>query len=86
MKKINLSLQDRSYSIYISKGLIKDIYKYTNSFFPGRKVLVVSDTTVGRLYGRDCVQSLRKAGISVCDSPAEIGKTMANSLQSKLTV
>ena len=34
----------------------------------------------------DKMESLRNAGIAVCDSPAEIGKTMANSLQSKLTV
>ena len=32
------------------------------------------------------MESLRNAGIAVCDSPAEIGKTMANSLQSKMTV
>jgi len=34
----------------------------------------------------DKMTSLRNAGITVCDSPAEIGKTMANSLQSKMTV
>ena len=64
MKKVNLSLQDRSYSIYVSKGIIKDIYKYTHSFFPGGRVLIVSDTTVGRLYGSDCLQSLIKEGIT----------------------
>ena len=64
MKKVELSLGDRSYSIYVSKGLVSNIYKYTNSFFRGRRILVVSDTTVGRLYGKNCVQSLREGGIS----------------------
>tara|TARA_A100001037_G_scaffold306048_1_gene348859 strand:- start:25156 stop:26247 length:1092 start_codon:yes stop_codon:yes gene_type:complete len=63
MKKVKLSLGDRSYSILVSKGLIKDICKYTSSFFPGKKVLVVSDTTVGRLYGINCVEALRKGGM-----------------------
>ena len=40
----------------------------------------------GKGAALDKMESLRKAGIAVCDSPAEIGKTMANSLQSKLTV
>ena len=62
MKKIKLSLHDRSYSIYVAKGLIKDLSKYTNSVFTGRRLLVVSDMTVGRIYGRDCLQSLKKGG------------------------
>ena len=64
MKKVELSLGDRSYSIYVSKGLVSNIYKYTSSFFRGRRILVVSDTTVGRLYGKNCIQSLREGGIT----------------------
>ncbi len=40
----------------------------------------------GKGTAADKMESLRNAGIAVCDSPAEIGKTMANSLQSKMTV
>ena len=40
----------------------------------------------GKGTAADKMESLRNAGITVCDSPAEIGKTMANSLQSKMTV
>ena len=40
----------------------------------------------GKGTASDKIESLRNAGITVCDSPADIGKTMANSLQSKLTV
>tara|TARA_B110000116_G_scaffold15625_1_gene12658 strand:- start:1092 stop:1985 length:894 start_codon:yes stop_codon:yes gene_type:complete len=40
----------------------------------------------GKGTATDKMTSLRNAGITVCDSPAEIGKTMANSLQSKMTV
>jgi succinyl-CoA synthetase alpha subunit len=39
----------------------------------------------GKGTASDKMESLRNAGIAVCDSPADIGKTMANSLQSKLT-
>ena len=39
----------------------------------------------GKGTATEKMESLRNAGIAVCDSPAEIGKTMANSLQSKLT-
>ena len=42
--------------------------------------------TGGKGTAADKMESLRNAGIAVCDSPAEIGKTMANSLQSKMTV
>ena len=62
MKKVKLSLQDRSYSIYVAKGLMKDLCKYTNSVFTGGRLLVVSDMTVARIYGRDCLQSLKKGG------------------------
>ena len=40
----------------------------------------------GKGTAADKMESLRNVGIVVCDSPAEIGKTMANSLQSKMTV
>ncbi|MBC8310786.1 MAG: succinate--CoA ligase subunit alpha [Candidatus Marinimicrobia bacterium] len=40
----------------------------------------------GKGTAADKMKSLRNAGITVCDSPAEIGKTMANSLKSKMTV
>ncbi len=40
----------------------------------------------GKGTAADKMESLRNAGIAVCASPAEIGKTMANSLQSKMTV
>ena len=40
----------------------------------------------GKGTAADKMESLKNAGIVVCDSPAEIGKTMANSLQSKMTV
>ena len=40
----------------------------------------------GKGTAADKMESLRNAGIAVCDSPAEIGKTMANSLRSKMTV
>ena len=40
----------------------------------------------GKGTAADKMESLRNAGITVCASPAEIGKTMANSLQSKMTV
>jgi succinyl-CoA synthetase alpha subunit len=39
----------------------------------------------GKGTASDKIESLRNAGITVCDSPADIGKTMANSLHSKLT-
>ena len=40
----------------------------------------------GKGTAADKMESLRNAGIAVCASPAEIGKTMVNSLQSKMTV
>ena len=38
----------------------------------------------GKGTATDKMVSLRNAGIAVCDSPSEIGKTMTNKLKSKI--
>ena len=49
MKTINVPLGDRSYPIYIGQGIL-DNGKLLQQHVPGKRVLIVTNTTVADLH------------------------------------
>eukprot|EP00891_Asterochloris_glomerata_P000746 jgi/Astpho2/746/fgenesh1_pm.00016_%23_3_t len=61
MHTVNVSLGDRSYPIYIGRGLL-DRPELLQRHIPGKKVLVVTNETVAPLYLDRCLQALSQGG------------------------
>ena len=65
MESIKVNLGERSYPIYFGSGTLKDFGKTYKSFFKSKKVIVVTNPTVGRLYFKVINDSLQKEGFEV---------------------
>lgn len=61
MKKVRVELADRSYDIFIGKGILSEIGKELLKFNFTPKIVVISNPTVFNLYGAKIVNSLRNA-------------------------
>ncbi|HIE12249.1 MAG TPA: 3-dehydroquinate synthase [Desulfotomaculum sp.] len=62
MTEVEVQLGPRSYPIYVAAGILEDLGAYARRHLTGKRVLVVSDPPVGRLYGENVRRSLRNAG------------------------
>ncbi|MFH1007909.1 MAG: 3-dehydroquinate synthase [Candidatus Latescibacterota bacterium] len=62
MRTVSVALGARSYPIYIGHGILGAIGARCAEHDLGRKVAVVTDETVGTLYGSPVVESLRAQG------------------------
>lgn len=65
MKRIRIRLKNNSYSILIGRGLLARMGGWLKSLRVGKKVLIVSNRRVARLYLGPVSKSLRKAGFQV---------------------
>lgn len=77
MLKINLSISDRGYPIYIAtefSGLVKAM---ASARLTG-KVVIVTDSNVESLYCAECVEILREAGFDVNSYVIEAGEKSKN--------
>lgn len=65
MKKneVVVGLGERSYPIRISSGLLQEIGADLKQINIGRKYGVIADDRVAELYGQECMQSLKSAGL-----------------------
>lgn len=67
MEDIRVELGERSYHVRIGRGLIGKLGRLLHGDAPVRaaiRAVVIADSTVARLYGREAVASLTKAGIA----------------------
>lgn len=64
MKKIRLSLKDRSYDILIGSGLLKKSGAIIRRLDIGKDACVITNKALYSLYGKDLERSLHKAGLS----------------------
>lgn len=63
MKKLTVDLPGREYDIVIENGLLAQAGAYIRTVCPrAKKLFVVTDTTVGPLYGQTLLDSLSEAG------------------------
>jgi len=60
MEKVRVNLADRSYDILISGGWLDELGRHLRGIVPSEKILVVTDSRVGKLYADKTVESLRK--------------------------
>ncbi len=79
MKKIDVNLKERAYSIVIMEGLLDDLSAKLNSFVSKRKVLVVSDSNVTKLYSQKVISAIKEhsSDVDIAVFPAgEPSKTL----------
>lgn len=63
MAEIQVNLGERTYAIYVGEGLLKDTGKMLIRLKGiGKKTVVITDTTVGKLYGDLVTSSLKEEG------------------------
>lgn len=60
---VTVGLDDRSYPIRISSGLLAEIGSDLKQRKIGTRYGVIADDTVAELYGKQCMLSLQSAGI-----------------------
>lgn len=65
MAEVNIDLGSRSYNIHIRPGLLNLLAGYMKELDTGRKVLMITNPTLHRLYGAAVKKGLREAGYQV---------------------
>jgi 3-dehydroquinate synthase len=68
-QRIHVSLKqtrDRSYEVAVSAGILKRLPDILVRRWPGRKLFVITDNRVGKLYGRALQGALAAAGADRC--------------------
>ncbi len=72
MKTLRINLPGREYDIHIASGLLEQTGDYLRGLSHGEKVIIVTDSNVGPIYGETVKNSLQKEGFSVriCEIPA----------------
>ena len=60
MKKININLNVKKYSIFIDKGIFKSIGHYHSAKFANSKAFIITDKNVSKLYLKDLIYSLNR--------------------------
>ncbi len=67
MNKIRVELGERSYTIAIGSGILKDIGKSLERFDFSKKAAIVSNPTVFDLYGKTLASSLSDSGFEIIE-------------------
>ena len=65
MKSLKIELGDRTYNIYIGGGLLDRTAELLCEVIPSKKCVVITNPTVGKLYGNTVKESLVKSGVAV---------------------
>lgn len=78
MKKLRVSLGEKSYDIEIKRGLLKEIGLRVKALSKATKVAIITDDNVDPLYGDICASSLEKAGFLVTRIPIVAGEKSKN--------
>lgn len=74
MYNLNIDLPDKNYDIIIEKGLMKDIGKHVKSVYKNKKIAVITDTNVDRIYGETLRENLESNGFDVHFVVVEAGE------------
>ena len=75
MRTVKVPLRDRSYSIKIGGGLLSKLGSDCRRLKLGKRCAVVTDRTVGPLYARAALASLRQAGFAPVEIRVPAGET-----------
>ena len=75
MRMVKVPLGDRSYSIKIGNGLLPRLGGECRRLKLGKRCAVVTDRSVGRLYAKAALASLRQAGFTPVEIRVPAGET-----------
>lgn len=77
MKVHNITLKNSSYSIYIETGILSKIQNYVKQIYTGKKVFIVTDETVAKLYLKEAINTLKEYEVeTVIIKAGEESKTL----------
>ncbi|MBC2582017.1 3-dehydroquinate synthase [Clostridium sp. DJ247] len=65
MKTLEVKLKDKNYNIYIEKNILKQVGKYLSETYKGRKIAIITDHNLERLYGDTIRNVLEESGFNV---------------------
>lgn len=74
MKVAAVDLGDRSYNIFIHRGSLESVGQMVGEFNLTRRCLLVTNDTVGQIYGEQVEESLKLAGFEVKTAVVEDGE------------
>lgn len=80
MRKVNVSLGERSYPIFIGTNLISRLGAECKRLKFAKRCAVISDQNVAALYGKTAIKSLQSAGLDaklIVVNPGEPAKSLA---------
>ena len=60
MKELKINLSHTSYSIFIENGIVSNLDKYISKIYKNKKVFILTDDNVEKLYLQDAIRSLEK--------------------------
>ncbi len=81
MRQVNVALASKSYPIYIGSGLLAQTGNYLKKFRFAGRLVVITDSTVSRLYGSLLKEALEADGFGVSTievPPGEAQKSLEN--------
>ena len=78
MRVQRVELGERSYSIYIERGLIKKVADIVSNSNKPTSICIVTDSNLATLYLEDLLQGFSDHGISVCSFVIEAGEASKN--------
>lgn len=81
MRTMGVDLGNRSYPIHIGSNLLEQLDRVLAPLALGNKVLLITDTNVGPLYGKKVEESLIRAGCSVRTVQVPAGENTKTLLQ-----
>ena len=61
MKKIEINIPSNPYNIYIKKGLLEKLDEFIKEIYTGKKIIIITDTNVDKLYGKKAEEVLSKS-------------------------
>lgn len=60
MKELSINLTDKSYPLYIDRGLLKNIGSEIRKIYSNKKIAIITDENVDKYYGDSVKESLEK--------------------------
>lgn len=79
MQKINIHLPHKEYEITIQKGLLYSIGEVLKKQYEGKKIAIITDSNVDKIYGETMKNQLKEAGFKFCTivvDPGEKSKSL----------
>ncbi len=81
MITLNVKLPLKQYPIYIEKGLMKNIGEHIRKIYKNKKIVIITDENVSRIYEEEVTLDLKKNGFipyTIKIKPGEKSKSLSN--------